>query len=645
MPTLYKLLTALLALTGCAGLLLTGEVSLMMSSGAAALMPGYYRFFRGRQPAPVYVIGLLSIIELIIFLVDATVITGDVFIAVAHLTIAFQALKSFDLKEPWDNLQVYFVSLLQLIIASELTSSLVFGGVFVFFLVVLVAAMVLSHFLKEGHLEAGLLKRPVFLISCLTLLMTCLFFVLLPRTPYRFLGKSHLKGVHTSGFSEQVDFASMGSITLDPAVVMRVEMGKDVPGPLYWRGHTLDHFDGITWKNELPRTRIRKQAGEFLIAPYQTEQAVEQQITLEPMDSEIIFGLSEIRGIKADSFFLLADSAGDLSMPGKISRRVRYTVNSLIADRSPGEARDRYLQLPAGNQNITELARSVVRSVRGNGLKAQALEEHLRREYLYSLTIEAPAGGVSPVEDFLFRTKKGYCEHYATAMVLMLRSLGIHARVVTGFLGGDRNNYGDYIIVRRSNAHSWVEALIDGTWRRYDPTPPVVLERSGNVLLFWDSVAMYWARHVVGFSPADQKALFGGISTGFSRLMPHVPEAKPSSLRDGLYYAALLMIVLTLFLVALVLIRRRAGGGSALTASYVRVRRALSARGLTVTPSTTSGELSSLTKAFPFHDGLADFLEHYNARRFGRAADGRSFPGGVAPVLKQIRKKRFRGRP
>lgn len=639
MPTLYKLLTALLALTGCAGLLLTGEISLMMSSGAVALIPGYYRFFLGRQPAPVYVIGLLSIIELIIFLVDATVITGDVFIAVAHLTIAFQALKSFDLKEPWDNLQVYFVSLLQLIIASELTSSLVFGGVFVVFLMVLVAAMVLSHFLKEGDREAGLMRKPVYLISGLTLLMTCLFFVLLPRTPYRFLGKSHLKNIHTTGFSEQVDFASLGSITLDPAVVMRVEMEKDIPGPFYWRGHTLDHFDGITWKNELPRSRIRKQAGEFLIAPYQAEQTVEQLITLEPMDSEILFGLSEIRGIKADSFFLLADSAGDPSMPGKTSRRVRYTVNSLLADRLPGEARDRYLQLPAGNQRIAGLAAALVRNVRGNELKAKALEEHLKRGYLYSLTIDAPARGVSPVEDFLFRTKKGYCEHYATAMVLMLRSLGIHARVVTGFLGGDRNSYGDYIIVRRSNAHSWVEALIDGNWRRYDPTPAVVLERSGNVLLFWDSVAMYWARHVVGFSPADQKALFGGLRTGLLKLSYHFPAVKIPSIAAGLYYAALLIIVITLVFVCLVLIRRRAGRVSALTASYVRVRKALSARGLTVTRSTTSGELSAQAQTFPFHEGLSKFLEHYNARRFGRAGADTSFPGGIAPVLKQIRKK------
>src|ERR1700694_2732804 len=103
MPILYKVLTALLALTGCASLAITGQINMVMSSVAAGLVSGYYRFFRGVKHAPGWVIGVLSIIELIIFLFDSFAVTGDVFIAVAHLTIAFQAIKSFDLKEPWDH--------------------------------------------------------------------------------------------------------------------------------------------------------------------------------------------------------------------------------------------------------------------------------------------------------------------------------------------------------------------------------------------------------------------------------------------------------------------------------------------------------------------------------------------------------------
>src|SRR5574340_183552 len=165
MPTLYKIITAVLALTGCVSLLLTGELNLLMTVSGLALLPGYYRFYKGMEPAPKWAIGSLSLLALAVFLTDSAIISRDVFLAVAHLTIAFQALKSFDLRVPWDHLQVYFMSLLQLIIASELTNSLFFGFVFVVFMVLLVTAMVLSHFLKEGALgRIGILK-PVFYIS------------------------------------------------------------------------------------------------------------------------------------------------------------------------------------------------------------------------------------------------------------------------------------------------------------------------------------------------------------------------------------------------------------------------------------------------------------------------------------------------
>ena len=243
MPILYKVITAVLAVTGCISLLLTGEMNPIMTVTGLAILHGYYRFVRGMEPAPKWTIGALSLLTLIVFLTDSLLISGDVFLAVAHLTITFQAIKSFDLKEPWDHLQVYFMSLLQLMIASDLTRSLTFGVVFVVFMVLLVTAMVLSHFLKEGALGRISIRKPVLLISLLTLLVTVILFILIPRTSQKFFGKSHAKGIKTTGFSEKVDFGSIGDVKLDPTVVMRVEMDRDVPS-LYWRGLALDYFDG-----------------------------------------------------------------------------------------------------------------------------------------------------------------------------------------------------------------------------------------------------------------------------------------------------------------------------------------------------------------------------------------------------------------
>ncbi|MGC2063048.1 MAG: DUF3488 and transglutaminase-like domain-containing protein [Thermodesulfovibrionales bacterium] len=668
MPILYKVLTALLALTGCASLAITGQINLVMSSVAAALIPGYYRFFRGEKHAPIRVIGMLSIIELIIFLFDSLAVSGDVFIAVAHLTIAFQAIKSFDLKEPWDHLQVYFVSLLQLIIASELTSSLAFGVVFVVFMALLVTAMVFSHFLKEGHIDQALVRRPVYAISLLTICLTVLFFVGLPRFTYRFLGKNHARGIHTTGFSGQMDFGSLGTIKLDPTVVMRVELVGEARGPFYWRGNTLDFFDGITWRNELgTTTRLQKTADVFLFdtaekgsvpnqhihqqldqQPYRT---ISQQIDLEPLDSDVIFGLSRVSSIRTDAYAMSVDSAGNISLPGKASRRMRYTVFSTVSDSMPGPAEPRYLQVPAGSERISELARSLVRNIQDDARQASSIEAYLRRNYEYSLAVSPPPKDVSPIEDFLFIAKKGYCEHYATAMVLMLRTVGIHARVVTGFLGGDRNTYGGYLIVRQSDAHSWVEARINGQWKRFDPTPAVVLPRAAPYTLFWDSVKMKWSRYVVGFKSEDQWALLGQFSIGLggigrlTGLTDRRLTGNPMNGKSGQHAAVLMLVVLIVLFAVFALIqrRRRRRGYRKVTAAYLKVRGVLARKGIRITLSTTPAEIEEQAAQYPFYVLLREFHGAYNRVRFGRGGDEEAVLQQARSLIREIGRKKESG--
>lgn len=630
MPTLYKVLTALLALTGCSSLAITGQMNPVMSSVAVALVPGYYRFFRGAPHASLRIIGMLTFTELLVFLFDAVVVTGDIFLAVAHLTIAFQAMKSFDLKEPWDHLQVYFVSLLQLIIASELTSSLAFGVVFVTFMVLLVTAMVFSHFLKEGTIDSALVRRPVFIISGLTICLTILFFVGLPRFTYRFLSRGHVRGIHTSGFSGQMDFGSLGTIKLDPTVVMRVELQGKSSGPFYWRGSTLDFFDGIAWKNKLrSRLPLSKTGDEFVLmpegpgtAPDLRGQRLEQHIDLEPLDSDLLFGLPRIRSIRSDAYTLSTDAAGSVSLPGKASRRLRYTVVSDAADDIPGPADPLYLQVPAGSERIAELAGRLVRNVTEVAVQARIIEDHLRRNYEYSLKTAPPPKGVSPLEDFLFRTKKGYCEHYASAMVLMLRHLGIQARIVTGFLGGDRNAYGGYLIVRQSDAHSWVEARIDGQWRRFDPTPAVALQRAGGYTLFWDSVKMKWSRYVVGFKPEDRSALLGQFSAGLSRAgrLARVSDLRPLQGKTGvlLVFAASGLLLTGGIFILRRHARRAYRPGEAV---YRKVSANLRREGFHISPSTTAQEIEAQASQKPYYEHLREFFAVYGQLRFGRRGD------------------------
>jgi transglutaminase-like putative cysteine protease len=614
MPILYKFITTILAFTGCISLVITGEINPVMAFSGLAAVPGYYRFLKGRPHAPSWAIGMFSVLTLIVFLFDS-IVSGDLFLAVAHLTITFQAIKSFDLKEPWDHIQVYFMSLLQLIIASELTYSFAFGVVFVLFMITLVTAMVLSHFIKEGQIGIVSIKKPVFMISVLTIVITSLFFIALPRTVYKFLGKSHTKGIKTAGFSERVDFGSFGTVKLDPTVIMRIEMGMAIDVPLYWRGQSLDYFDGMAWKSSVSeRARITRVDDEFTFSPYDRSSAIEQKIYLEPIDSDIVFGLADIKGLKADTFSVVKDSEKGIYFPRKASRRTQYTVYSIIGDDYPGTGHRRYLQLPSGMERIINLAGSVTSTGGTEHHKALLIEQYLKSNYTYSLSTTPPPKGKSPIEDFIFGSKKGYCEHYATSMAIMLRGVGIQSRVVTGFIGGEKNMYGGYLIVRQSDAHSWVEALIDGKWRRFDPTPAAPVNHQPVIALFLDSVRMAWTQYVIGFSYVEQKKIIKTLSMPFTG--PVLIKFTPAHFRTAIY-AFLAAGIFLCGLYLLVRYKRHEKYGF-VTSQYMVLKRNLKNKGLTISPSTTAGHIRKEAMRLNAGADIDEFIMLYETYRFGK---------------------------
>jgi transglutaminase-like putative cysteine protease len=639
MPILYKVITAVLAVTGCISLLLTGELNPLMTVSGLAILPGYYRFIKGMGPAPNWAVGALSLFTLIVFLTDSFLISGDVFLAVAQLTITFQALKSFDLKEPWDHLQVYFMSLLQLIIASDLTRSLTFGVVFVVFMGLLVTAMVLSHFLKEGALGRISIRKPVLLISLFTLLLTVMIFILIPRTSQRFLVKSHAKGIKTTGFSEKVDFGSIGDIKLDPTVVMRVEMDRDVP-LLYWRGLALDYFDGRSWRNTREgKNRAIRDDDEFRIEQCDKNRTIEQRIFLEPIDSDIIFGLPKVCTVKSEGFSLSSDFGKGMYLRGKSSRRVKYSIYSLVGDSYEGVRDERYLQLSKGVERIASLAKEITSGsapAKQTEQKAALILKYLKNNYTYSLSTSSPPAGVSPIEDFIFNTKKGYCEHYATSMALMLRSLDIPSRIVTGYFGGEKNEYGGYIIVRQSNAHSWVEALIDDRWKTFDPTPADPVPHPSIAALFLDSLQLNWSRYVVGFSSTDQRDIIRGLSMPFRLRRPSgltLPDLK--MLIYSLAAAAFFFLIIFL---AFHKMRTRKYGF--ITERYLALRKLISKKkGIRMKESMTSGDIKRSTIPLGIAEDLEEFLRMYEEHRFGLKEMGPEDRRRYEMLLKEMKKK------
>jgi hypothetical protein len=199
-------------------------------------------------------------------------------------------------------------------------------------------------------------------------------------------------------------------------------------------------------------------------------------------------------------------------------------------------------------------------------------------------------------------------------MVLLLRAQGIPSRIVTGFYGGERNEYGEYIIVRRSDAHAWVEALVGGRWKRYDPTPPVRLARQSALALMLDSVTMAWSRYVVAFSTEDQKAVARTLAVPFS--LPSLRGVK--SFRLNPYFFILPVLVATGLGLTRLIRHLRLSRQSRCTPAFLRIRRLLLRRGFDVGEDATAGTLRRITRGTAVSEAVDEFTRLYEMNCFGR---------------------------
>lgn len=649
MPAGYKAFTGALAFIGCISLFLTGELNPVFYLLLPGFFHGYIRYMRERPAASKWLIGAGSVVTIVFFFFDAFIFSADILIAVAHLTILFQVLKSFDMKDPWDNLQVFFMALLQLVVTSELTRSVAFGVVFILFVVALVGAITLAHFIKEGTVRRVRLMRPLGVISVAAVLLTVVFFVSMPRLKSGLFGRKFADAIKRVGFEDRIDLSSSGELKLDPTVVMRVEAPGAKP-PYYFRGIALDYFDGRSWRDTMTgRWPLRPRDGLFELVPSFPD-AVAQRISLEPIETDILFALDGAGAIELPAPFIYMDEQGSIYTPWKLGRRLMYTAYSAPAERPAARTTaSGYLQVPPGlSPHVAGLARGISEKTNGGQLEQTlAIERYLASNYKYSLKLHS-TGTLPPVEEFLFGSKEGYCEHYATAMALMLRTLGIPARVVTGFLGREVNPVGNYIIVRQRDAHTWVEAAIGGKWMRFDPTPAVAAaapESPPILLLYLDALRLKWYRYVVSFSSADQKSIINSVLTALKsinlkRFAPDALAVKALSVKAmfrALFYASLVLLVVSSGL--LLAVRKKKGESPPAAFEsrvYLKLRRKVKRGGGNVLSSSTPAEVLQEARKVGLGPGAAELIRIYELARFGeRKLTGRQ-RNSMRALLKSI---------
>ena len=530
----FFLSSYLLVFLGLAGLFLTEELSspyLLLAAACLVLGAlGEARTRKGFLPEIAANIAMLAVFVLTLF--PIFVLQAPPLQELVHFLLALQAVKLLAPKKGRDWLQLYLLSFFSLLAAAALSVEVSFAAIFVCYLFAAPWVLVLFHLKtatesagKIPDLESRLLSWSLFRLvgglNVILLLLTLFFFVSFPRMGTGFFGNSWATGSAVTGFSDHLALGEVAEIQKNNAVAMRVSIEPRVPqrGEFYWRGVALDFFDGRKWRKSSSDTTPLKRRGEsYLVGEPVSNTAllVRQRITLEPSGSAAFFTLSGPVAVSGRIPYVFQDSLGNLQSAFPLPFQISYEVLSHPeAGRQGGIPTSNALQLPATDSRIIQLSHRVADGTNDEVKKARALERYLRETYRYSLT-DLPVGEGDPLAVFLFDIRQGNCEYFASSLAVMLRSLGIPSRVVNGYLGGEWNPYGEYYLIRQSNAHSWVEAYFaDRGWVTLDPTPPVPRPSGSDLFSSFthlvDFLRMRWYRHVINFSFGDQYQIFTAI--------------------------------------------------------------------------------------------------------------------------------------
>jgi len=351
-------------------------------------------------------------------------------------------------------------------------------------------------------------------LAAIMLAAASLLFALLPRIGFGTAFQNVQRQLATSGFSDLVQFGDFARL-LDPTVIMRVEAGQVDTGEFrrhiigrYWRGVTLPHFTGQGWRKGQERHMQAWNAHED-VRLKDSEETMPVSVYREAMDHPYLFVPEGLSGVRAVPARLNLTDGGSLKFSKKPKHRLRIrmqleTRSAHVFLRSP----DRWETRPVGSEAIAGWAARVTAAASTKQEKLQRLVGELRS---WDYDLNAPIDPEHPVEMFIGQTKRGHCELFASALTLAARSLGIPARVVNGYFGGDWNDVGGFLLIRQQHAHSWVEAWVDGSWQRFDPTPAVRWQMSGVRFQDWDrvweSVKLAWYRYVLEFQNQDRAAM------------------------------------------------------------------------------------------------------------------------------------------
>ena len=391
------------------------------------------------------------------------------------LLILLVTLKLLELRAARDAVVVIYLACF-IIITNFFYSQSILTALFMF--ITLLAIMTTWVHLQSGTLKIRVRLRIAAMLLLQAIPLMLILFILFPRVQGPLWGLPQ-DAYASSGLDDKMSPGSMSKLSLSDAVAFRVMFNDKPPSreQMYWRGPVLWEFDGRTW-TQGRTARVKPAQLDNLDKP------VDYTVTLEPHNKTWLFTLempiqiSVPAGMTYD-FQILQKSV--------VTSRLRYTVRSQLEYRANAEEHPRQLQRALGiplnlNPRSRQLAAGWRSSLHSDEAVVRAALDYFNREQFH-YTLQPPLLGSHAVDDFLFETRKGFCEHYASSFVFLMRAAGIPARVVTGYQGAEYNQLGNYYIVRQSDAHAWAEVWLRGRgWVRIDPTAAIAPARVQNGL-------------------------------------------------------------------------------------------------------------------------------------------------------------------
>ncbi|MBA3499277.1 MAG: DUF3488 domain-containing protein [Deltaproteobacteria bacterium] len=590
---------------------------------------------------------VLSIFALVYSVLTA-IVTGDFLGVGAQFLIWLIVAKSYNRRAARDWQQMYLLAFLMLVAGSVLNAELTYGMSFLGFVITSTWALTLFHLRRE--MEDNLLVKHAadraservevrrildsrrivggrFFVGTAALsfavfLGAAIVFLALPRVGFGFFLKAR-GGLTLAGFSDGVKLGGHGVIKDDPTVVMRVEIDAKYGGrsaaEIHWCGVAFDRYRDGQWSRSIGRAPATRQTLESWNRPRErrtllwagralpvaeiealAETTVKQEIWLDPLDSDVLFGASNPRIVEYPR------TARRRKLPVELNDEIRlehgqtihYTVYSEIVQPDPQVLRNapagplptnfeiyrENSQTPTNNppkkpitQRTRDLALQITAPHTNTYDKAMAIQQYLTTNYKYTLELDDP-GDQEAVDFFLFDRKKGHCEFFASAFAVLAREADIPVRQVNGFLGGEWNEYQGYVAVRAGDAHSWAEVFFPdggsyrepgrvspgGIWVTFDPTPPgnrSLMSRGGSgirarIARFFDTLKFQWSKWVIEYDLSSQIALFRGIGKKLKAAATAIKGAIIAA-KDWLLEHWWALAVLALGITGFVLVRRR----------------------------------------------------------------------------------------